>query len=827
MKCISSMKKMLTLVLALILVTTPINVKASEQSEADKFESEFVSAVKGMSEAGKEGIVNSVKTLLKADQKEDMKTLLKAMFSKLKDGQKERIFSNLEISYSIEVVDTLTDYVVGQSGDLDTDIHNLEVQLGLEKDENVASLAEALKNRKFGEELAKIEGLTPDKVKDSIEKLDNIYKDLYGAAEFGTDIVNLNTKTNYMSINNSGLNKYFDYMKKVEKIENQDSIRAAFQLVIDEYNDNNNRAAIKYILSQYNLIATYSTGDSGNSGSSSGGSHPSSGSDNSSTPASNQKLDELASKLNSGKLSGEEAASKVTEIVDELAENLADVKDQEGAYEALKSVSAVLGSTEKVVDKLKDAEAKKEVVNQIEKTLDSTVVVLDMVKNASTVNLKAKAIIKDVAGIKDVLKDDAASVKKLDKLAVNLAEVAVNKAGSVKIASSRVKFAGGNATADLSDYNYKTLIEKATEAEKQMTKFLADNKIDTTKDLDVKMVLEVPTTKSTKEVNVTLPDLTDAFVSVDKVKVESGVASFELGAETFGNKEVAQVKLSASKVDVSTLTNAEKQSVPSGVETLIDLNAYTDGDKVSEFNKTVEVTIPYELKNKEDAEKVSAYLLTAEGKVEKAAGKYNPLTGKISVMRKHFSKYFVAPSTDKFNDLADYSWAKKPIEVLAGKGIINGMSEGVYGPSSKLTRAQFVALITRMYQLDASQDSPFDDVAADAWYVQDVAAAYQNGIINGVSETEFAPNNTITRQEAAKVIVNVLKYLGYKEEADNNLVKDVYADFDNIDSWAKSAVSTTVREEIFAAQNGDNFNPKDELTRAEAAVMIYNLFLVD
>ncbi|GKX31770.1 hypothetical protein SH1V18_42500 [Vallitalea longa] len=829
MKCTSSMKKMLTLVLALVLVITPINVKASEQSEADEFVTKFVSAVTGMSEAGREGIVNSVKTLLKADQKDDMKTLLKDMFSKLEDGQRERIETNLEISDSMEVVNALTDYVLGQSesGDLDTDIHNLEVQLGLEEDENVASLTEALKSRKFGEELAKIEGLTPTKVKDSIDKLDTIYKNLYGASEFGTDIVNLNTKTNYMSINNSGLNRYFDYMKKVEIIENQDSIRAAFQLVIDEYNDNNNRVAIKYILNEYNLINTYSSGDSGNSGSNGGGSHPSSGDDSSSTPASDQKLDELASKLGSGKLSGEEAASKVEEIVDELAESLADIKDQEGAFTALKSVSAVLGSTEKVIGKLKDADSKKEVVKQIEKTLDSTLVVLDMIDNASTVNLKAKAIIEDVAGIKDVLKDDVASVKKLDKVAVNLAEVAVSKAGATRIATSKVNFAGGKATADLSEYSYKAQIEKAVEAEKQMTKFLADNKIDAAKDFDVKMVLEVPTTKNTKEVNVTLPDLTDAFVSVDKVKVESGVASFELSAETFGKKEAAQVKLSATNVDVSALTSAQQQSVPSGVETLIDLNAYTDGNKVSEFNKAVEVAVPYELKDGEDAEKVSVYLLTDEGKVEKAAGKYDPLTGRISVMRKHFSKYFVAASTDKFTDLADYSWAEKPIEVLAGKGIINGMSEGIYGPSSKLTRAQFVALITRMYQLEASQDSPFEDVAADAWYVQDVAAAYQNGIINGVSETEFAPNNTITKQEAAKVIMNVLEYLGYKEEANNDLVKDVYADFNNIDSWAQGAVSTTVREEIFTAQNGDNFNPKQETTRAEAAVMIYNLFLVD
>ncbi|WP_304942511.1 S-layer homology domain-containing protein [Vallitalea guaymasensis] len=828
MKYFQSFKRILALALVLVLMAVPVNINASgTQADLDDINGLLRSLTDEMFKTGYANeTANLVQAIYDIENKQAFISAFNGAFAEL-DGTNRELIN--EFNISMEAISTFVTFVQDNQGSIS--ISNLTTYI---RNRQRSEFINALSNHQDEINALLINtGVTEEILHSGYNKLDTIFSLYDDAKRLNTKFFTYNTQTKQLSLRESEvhsaiakINAIKDYFDDPNKVI--DSLNVFVTYYNSSTNNSDKTTALNYLMGTgivYNHTPSSGGGDD-NSGNG-GGYIPSTG-DGDTPPATNEELDDIANQLNNGKLSEEESATMVEEVVSKLNDDLTKVKDQLGAYNALKSVSQVLTSTEKVVEKLQEPEARKAVVEEIEKTLDNTVAVLGLIKNSSTVSVKAKALIKDVAGIKDALKDNVEETKQLQQAAVEIAELAVNKAGTVKVSSSNIKVSNGKATADLSKFDYKSQLKKAKDAKKDMDKVLADNKISGTKDMDVKITLEVPTSKTTKEVNVTLPDLTDAFASVDKVTVESDIASFELSAGTFGSEEASEVKLSASNINVDTLTNDQKAALPSGVETVIDLDAHVAGDKVTEFNNPIQVAVPYVMKKGEDPERISVYLLTDSGEVVKAAGRYNPLTGKISVMRKHFSKYFVSASTDSFSDLSGYGWAEKPIEILAGKGIINGKGEGKYDPSAKVTRAEFVSLIVRMYQLDANnEEQPFEDVSDDIWYAKDVAAAYQNGIINGVSKTKFAPNNTITKQEAAKVIMNVLDNLGYKEEENGNLIKDVFADYDGIASWAKNAVSTTFREDIFTGKSGDEFNPKEDTSRAQAAVMIYNLYLVD
>lgn len=197
-------------------------------------------------------------------------------------------------------------------------------------------------------------------------------------------------------------------------------------------------------------------------------------------------------------------------------------------------------------------------------------------------------------------------------------------------------------------------------------------------------------------------------------------------------------------------------------------------------------------------------------------------------------------------------WAENYIRDLVSKGIISGMGDGTFAPESKITRAQFVKMIacaagvTDFSALpDAgaaagSADIPdvdFTDVKADDWHRDYINWAASHGIVKGMSETAFAPDAQITREQMAIIIVNFAEYKGidlgrsYDQESDSDLDADLkmFADASGISSWAADAVGTAAKAGII---NGSDitdasgriykvFRPQSSATRAEAAKMIY------
>ncbi len=105
------------------------------------------------------------------------------------------------------------------------------------------------------------------------------------------------------------------------------------------------------------------------------------------------------------------------------------------------------------------------------------------------------------------------------------------------------------------------------------------------------------------------------------------------------------------------------------------------------------------------------------------------------------------------------------VNVLAGLGIVEGRSEGKYEPNGSLTRAEMATIILRAMNMEGAQgQAAFEDVPASHWAYANVGAAYQLGIINGMSKTIFSPDTPVTDEQAIKMVVCALGY-GVQAEA--------------------------------------------------------------
>ncbi len=171
-----------------------------------------------------------------------------------------------------------------------------------------------------------------------------------------------------------------------------------------------------------------------------------------------------------------------------------------------------------------------------------------------------------------------------------------------------------------------------------------------------------------------------------------------------------------------------------------------------------------------------------------------------------------------FSDIGGYDWAKAQIEYLCSKGIVSGRGDGEFAPADKITRAEFITIIVNALGIkNSSAQCSFDDVSQGDWFHSYVASGVENGIIMG-SGASFMPNAQITRQDMAVIAARACAKLGKPLEGNAT-----FTDADMISDYAKAAVSALAGSGVIAGFPDGSFAPGENLTRAQAAVVIYNI----
>lgn len=152
---------------------------------------------------------------------------------------------------------------------------------------------------------------------------------------------------------------------------------------------------------------------------------------------------------------------------------------------------------------------------------------------------------------------------------------------------------------------------------------------------------------------------------------------------------------------------------------------------------------------------------------------------------------------------------------LQSQGKVEGKGNNQFGPNDSLTRAEFVTMIEKAFNVPSVGNKliPFKD--ANGWYQQAVTDAYYAKITNGTSATTFSPNLPLQRQEAATMIWNYLTAKGLIQANPNS----TSFDSSDADSWAKLAV-TNIMAYGFRSDHGSKYNSKTAMNRGDAAALI-------
>ena len=185
---------------------------------------------------------------------------------------------------------------------------------------------------------------------------------------------------------------------------------------------------------------------------------------------------------------------------------------------------------------------------------------------------------------------------------------------------------------------------------------------------------------------------------------------------------------------------------------------------------------------------------------------------------------------DLYEDLDPTRWYWNAVEFCLESGLMQGLEMNMFGPDETTTRAQLVTILWRLdgspYQTGCA-DLPFEDVKANAWYAQAVCWAYENEIAAGHSETGFAPNDPITREQLVTMLYRYAVKNGFDTTSGfvnalmgNSIYK--YADYKQISDWAVTPMKWAVGAKIISGTDQRHLSPKENATRAQIATIFYN-----
>ncbi len=168
----------------------------------------------------------------------------------------------------------------------------------------------------------------------------------------------------------------------------------------------------------------------------------------------------------------------------------------------------------------------------------------------------------------------------------------------------------------------------------------------------------------------------------------------------------------------------------------------------------------------------------------------------------------------KFNDMSGH-WASNYVDALYDRGIMNGYEDGSFRGENSISRAELAKTLVEAFAVLASEGNTFSDVSDDSWYSSYVAAASASGIVNGFEDGTFAPNRAVTRQDAVLMLYRAMSLgrnlpIGYT----------FFADDLDISEYASGAIRTLGDMGIVSGNIEKQFLPLNSITRAEVATII-------
>ena len=168
-----------------------------------------------------------------------------------------------------------------------------------------------------------------------------------------------------------------------------------------------------------------------------------------------------------------------------------------------------------------------------------------------------------------------------------------------------------------------------------------------------------------------------------------------------------------------------------------------------------------------------------------------------------------AAQINDFNTISSY--AQEAVQDLVDRGVIQGDEKGNFNPRKSVTRAEAATILVNALELESSGSINFTDVKAGAWYYDAINAAVNNGIFQGQGAGKFNPSGNLTRSEAAIILVDAFGLEGSASLSQ-------FSDSASVKAWAQEALEIAVANGVIKGDNG-KLNPNAPITRQDFAVM--------
>ena len=177
-----------------------------------------------------------------------------------------------------------------------------------------------------------------------------------------------------------------------------------------------------------------------------------------------------------------------------------------------------------------------------------------------------------------------------------------------------------------------------------------------------------------------------------------------------------------------------------------------------------------------------------------------------------------APSALPFTDVNDDDWFYDVVRYVYEQGLMTGTSDTEFSPNLTTTRGMIVSILNRLEAGPIAESAGFTDVADGDWYVDAVNWAASEGIVAGYEDGSFRPNDPITREQLAAMLMNYAAWKG--EDVSARAELSGYNDAASVSSWAAETVQWAVAEGLISGMPGNLMEPQGSATRAQVAAIL-------
>ncbi len=326
------------------------------------------------------------------------------------------------------------------------------------------------------------------------------------------------------------------------------------------------------------------------------------------------------------------------------------------------------------------------------------------------------------------------------------------------------------------------------------------------------------------------------------IKLDSGTVEFDADAlEAIADQASGStITLKLEKSNANGLNSSQKDAVKD-----MDIHGHFDltlngGKAITDFKGgRVSVKIPFTVPSDKEAANFVVIYVANDGSVEEM--RTNCSGGYISFTTDHFSKYVIAYKAPepvepvqetpvaadcdggsscpahKFTDVNTSLWYHKAVDYAINNSLMSGVGENTFSPNANLSRAMLAQILYNLAGRPAAAGtSDFNDVAEGMWYTNAIAWAAEKGVVSGLGNGKFGPNDNITREQLA---VMLYRYAG-SPAAGGSL--DGFADAGKVSGYAQNGLVWATANGVMSGKGGGMLDPQGLATRAEVAQMLYN-----